>query len=326
MTNVYSIKEIRKILIEELKDYDGVRIFLPYENEILKKIFFDKGNREYVLTPDLIEIFPKIDFRNISFEGVNISSIDFSNLRGVFIDPKDRDMSNSNFKCVTFTDSLRGVITGSSFKESINAVVEPVSIQERLFEADRAYHDLTKVDFADVKFKDSLINCAITGSSFKRSKNAVIASNDMYKDFTNVDFADVEFKTNLKGCIIKGASFAGSKGFKIYYDTIERTYKAGNSLYDFTNVNFANVEFYMILNNKCLIDGTSFKGSKGAIIDFDNMPVGDYETCDFTDVQFNGNIDVIDDPKIKNAISSNISISSKEFSKKFRQKIKSLKK
>lgn len=328
MSDVYSIKEIRKILIEELKDYDGARILLPYENEILKRIFFDKGNREYVLTPDLIDIFPKIDFRNISFEGVNVSSSDFSNLRGVFIDPKNRDMSNSNFNGVEFTNDIGNCdITGASFKGSKNARINPETItKKRDLESDTILHDLTNVDFANVEFLSKLRYCSIKGSSFKGSKGAVISPKLMHYDFSRVNFENVKFTGSLYNNYIVGSSFKGSKGAVIDSTSIRPTMEKEPSFYDLTNVNFADVEFNVVIDNKYKIDGTSFKGSKGAIIDFDNMPVGDYETCDFTDVQFNGNIDAIDDPKIKNVISSNISISSKEFSEEFRQKIKSLKK
>lgn len=323
MSGIYSIKNARKILVEELRDWNGDRIRLPYEDnkEILRQILFDKDEKGYFLTPDLAEIFSKIDFRNVSFDNVNISSIDYSDLGGVCINLKKiatPDMSNSNFKGVIFDGTPDGeiTITGTSFEGSKGMVVDTTRVIKKQFGHD-FYHDLTYVNFARVIFKNNLVNCAITGSSFKNSNRAVVIPQQMYDDFSCVNFANTIFQGELYYNTIVGASFEGSQGVKITSKSIK---KNTQGKYDLTNVNFADVTFQVVLDENYIINGTSFKNSKGAVINFDSMPVGNYENCDFTNLRFVGNIDFVDDPKIRRAVGAQ-----DDFSEKFRQKIKTLK-
>lgn len=321
MSGIYSIEKARNILKEELRDYKGDRITLPYNQELLRQIFFDKDEKGYFLTPDLAEILSKINFRNVSFDNVNISNIDYSDLSGVCINLEKSatpDMSNSNFKGVTFNGDNDGeiIITNSSFEGSQGMVVDPKRVIKKQIR-NGSYHDLTNVNFSGVMFKKSLVECAITGSLFKKSERALVVPQQMYDDFSYVNFADAEFQEDLYYNTIVGASFEGSRGVKITSQSIK---KNAQGKYDLTKVNFADVIFEVVLDENYLIDGTSFKNSKGAVINFASMPVGNYENCDFTNLRFEGNIDFVEDPKIRRAVGEQ-----DDFTEKFRRKIKTLK-
>ena len=225
MSEIYKISEIRQILLEELKDYYGKPILLPYNGKFLQMVVFDKNDKGYYFSSEMIEVLRKIDFTNIPFDGVSQLAYDCSNYYGIHINPQTlatNDMCGRNFAGVTFIGGFENkLIAGSIFKGSKGALINPQSIQIVNYS-----HDLSDIDFADVTFEGNFEKCIITNSSFKGSKGAVInpqtiaTNSNGYHDLSSVDFADVAFKGNFKNCIIKNSSFKGSNDAIINVDML----------------------------------------------------------------------------------------------------------
>ena len=325
MSEIYKISEIRQILLEELKDYYGKPILLPYNGKFLQMVVFDKNDKGYYFSSEMIEVLRKIDFTNIPFDGVSQLAYDCSNYYGIHINPQTlatNDMCGRNFAGVTFIGGFENkLIAGSIFKGSKGALINPQSIQIVNYS-----HDLSDIDFADVTFEGNFEKCIITNSSFKGSGGAkinpqTIAKNsDDYHNLSGIDFADVTFEGNFEKCIITNSSFKGSKGAVINPQTIATN---SNGYHDLSSVDFADVAFKGNFKN-CIIKNSSFKGSNDAIINVDMLTNKCLKNCNFDSVTLTGNFDGAD-IEGANFEGSNYHELEK-FSNNFRAKIKTLKK
>jgi len=87
------ISEIRNYLVSKLETYEGEPILLNIDKDILHKLIFTEVLDEYSDYRKKIfglstEILKKIDFSNISFDGVDVIDIDFTGMKGVHLDPQ----------------------------------------------------------------------------------------------------------------------------------------------------------------------------------------------------------------------------------------------
>lgn len=157
-----TIEKLRKIIVEELSQYDGAEpILLNIESEMLQKIFFTSNGCIY---PILAPILSKVDFSNISFDGFDAYQCDFSNLNGVKINPqtiKNKNLELSTLAGVEFIGSFDDVkIEGANFTGSKGAQINPQRIEKL---------NLKNIIATDVEFIGSFEGTEIEGANFEGS-------------------------------------------------------------------------------------------------------------------------------------------------------------
>lgn len=125
------IKKIRSELEQELKQYDIEQghIQLNIPSKVLEKIIF-----EHDYTCDCLEFafdfeqIKKLDLSSISFDGVKVFNKDFSNSKGVKINPQtvyEKNIMNTVLKDVEIIGLFTDVkISGASFKGSTGAYID----------------------------------------------------------------------------------------------------------------------------------------------------------------------------------------------------------
>lgn len=141
------IGKIRNELEQELKQYDIEQghIQLNIPSKVLEKIIF-----KHNYTCDCLEFafdfeqIKKLDLSSVSFDGVKVFNKDFSNSKGVKINPQtvhEKNIMNTILKDVEIVGSFDDVkIKGASFKGSVGAIVDLCCIYE---------NDARNVDFCD---------------------------------------------------------------------------------------------------------------------------------------------------------------------------------
>ena len=247
-----TIEKLRKIIVEELSQYDGAEpILLNIESEMLQKIFFTSNGCIY---PILAPILSKVDFSNISFDGFDAYRCDFSNLNGVKINPqtiKNKNLELSTLAGVEFTGSFDDVkIEGANFTGSKGAKINPQTIKEK---------NITGIIASGVEFIGSFDNVLINSINFKGSFGAKIDPQTILnKVLICVNLADVEFVGDFSDVLLSEVIFDGSKG-AVIDPSILRDKKLGKST-------FGNVQFCGKFD-EVSVSGSNFKGSFGAKID-----------------------------------------------------------
>ena len=159
------IKKIRSELEEELKQYDIEQghIQLNIPSKVLEQIIF-----KYNKVRDCLELafdfeqIKKLDLSSISFDGVKVFNKDFSNSKGIKINPQtvyEKNLMNTVLKEVEFVGLFDDVkIKGASFKGSIGAIVDLRDIYQNA---------ARNVDFCDAYVISSKYRGAqINGASF----------------------------------------------------------------------------------------------------------------------------------------------------------------
>lgn len=174
----------RHAIAEVLSDVKTDRpIVLPFSKEEVIKLLFDKkidknGKKYYEINKTMDNVKNKIDFSDVPFDDVKVSSKDFTGTKGVKINPQtiyQKDLSGT---------ILNGVeIIGQN---SINKVdiFEGVSLAHTNFKGSSGAH----------MNPQTIKNKALTGSNL-----------------SGIDFTGCSFD----GVNIRGANFAGSIGVKI---------------------------------------------------------------------------------------------------------------
>ena len=167
-------KTLRRILIEELKDYKGEPIKLPYEEQFLRNILFDDDN--YLgaeFAPELEEVLTKINYSDINFYNFKAVDFDFSPYTGIRLDPKiiwKKDLSNSICKGVEFIGTFYDVIiTGTDFTGSKGAKINPQCVHNKNL-SNAVCCDVEFVGFNNLKpdFSHTIISGAdFTGSNYE---------------------------------------------------------------------------------------------------------------------------------------------------------------
>lgn len=209
----YSITRLRKILIDELKDYPGKPILLPFDDVLLEKILFDYScYRGKEFETSISEILTKINYSNISFKNFNALKFDFSSYVGIKINPQELwqyDLNYAICKGVEFTGSFDNVkIRGTNFTGSTGVKIDPQTIDSK---------SLLKTICCDVEFIGSFDGVMLESANFKGSRGARINPQEVAKrNLKNTICANVKFigpygsKPNFEGLEIDGANFTGS--------------------------------------------------------------------------------------------------------------------
>ncbi len=197
-----NIKKLRKILVEEFSKYEGEPVLLTMDKKLLNKIFF----YDHEFANEIIPILPKIDFSNISFDGYNCYSKDFSKFTGVKINPQksyEKNLGNSIYRNVEFIGSFDGVkIMGSIFGGSKGAVINPQTIPDK---------NLAFGEYENVTFEGSFNGVKVICANFTGSKGAVIDPQEvMDKSISGANCKDVIFTNDFDGVNIEATKFEGS--------------------------------------------------------------------------------------------------------------------
>ena len=282
-----SIEEIRKVLVDELKGYEGEPVLLAIDSKILSMILFDtykKDNSEYKkFSEELNSVIKKIDFSNVSFDNFYASSVNFTGLKGVKINPQTVARKNLYYSCfcgVTFIGPFDGVsITNSRFAGSKGAVINPQTIRNK---------DMHGAILSSVIFIGSFDKVIIKYADFTGSKGAVI-NPEMVED------------KSLEGVNLCDTVVIGSfKNVKLY-DTCFAGAKSKNS--EYIKINPQNVLKKEII--KCILKGVEFigpfdgvycgynifDGSIGAVINPQTVASKNLKNCNFSNVTFTGSFD-----------------------------------
>lgn len=129
------IQELRKGLINLLKEYKGdEKIKLNIPHELLEMLIFNVGIN-YKCFSFNFELIKKLDLTDVLFDNVDIRGLDFSDSKGVKINPQtiyERNMFCTVLKDVEITGSLDYVyIRCTNFAGSKGAKINPQTIYNR---------------------------------------------------------------------------------------------------------------------------------------------------------------------------------------------------
>lgn len=197
-----NIRKLRKILVEEFSKYEGEPVLLSLDKKLLKKLFFE----DHEFANEIKSIIEKINFSNISFDGYNCHSKDFSNLIGVKINPQksyNKDLSCSFYRNVEFIDEFDGVkIMGSMFTGSKGAIINPQTIPDK---------NLSFGEYGNVTFNGSFDGANIVCADFTGSTGAIIDPQEVKaKSISGANCRDVEFTNDFDGVNIEATKLEGS--------------------------------------------------------------------------------------------------------------------
>jgi len=202
-----TIKYLRSTIIENLKEYEGEPVLLDLDPEILNEIIFDyrkylDGTISKVFAVEISDYVRKIDFSNISFDGVSVWGWDFSKYKNVKINPQtifEKNLSYCHLEGVTFTGPFTAVnINHTDFTGSTGAVINPQTIENK---------NLSSCTFCDAYFIGDFGDCRISDSNFTGSTGAVINPQTVYDK-------------NLSYCVLKDVIVIDDFDFTITYKTI----------------------------------------------------------------------------------------------------------
>ena len=107
------IKEIRNGLNQELENYEGEPARLRVRSDIAEAILFnvdEEGKKTFAFPTELMK---KVNFEGISFDGFVAIAFDFSEFKGVSLDPQkvyNADLSYAILNGVTITNTFDDVI------------------------------------------------------------------------------------------------------------------------------------------------------------------------------------------------------------------------
>jgi len=230
------IEKKRQVIIEKLCEVKQV-IDLEYNTKELRELLLDKVETEnqtyFVINEEMMQVLNKIDLSKMSFDHVKVYGFDFSNLTGVKINPR--------------TVYLR----------------------------DLSWCNCSKVEFIcdnSINKIDLFEDVAIDGTKFNGSKGAIINPRTVYKknleycSFGNVIFSDIYEHISQEDLFedakIYKTNFSGSVGVMINPQKLY-SFEMGECI-------FKDVEFIGPFDNTT-INGANFTGSKGAVIDLNNL-------------------------------------------------------
>lgn len=267
---------IRRTLLEIIDEFEvNEPILLPYSNEELKEIIFDKKiedcRREYyVIAKELRKIIHKINFSNISFDNVNIEKLDLSNIKGVKINPQTvykKSLAHANLTYAQFIsneidvdscDLFKGVdIRGTRFGNNNKIIINPQIILGK---------DLTKTKLAGIDFTDtSFDGVIIVGTDFTGTTGVKInpqtVKNKQLTDavLCNVDFTGYSFDDSK----INHADFTGSIGARINPNKISNLGSRVDGMLThnstgFNHTNCIDVILTDLPNSDIIRDGATF--------------------------------------------------------------------
>jgi len=306
------IQEIRKQLIDALKDYEGEPLLLEdVSPEILREIVFDINTCLYETScrfnDELVRngVLEKIDFSNISFDGIEIEHCCcFRGLKGVKINPQtvySKNLKYGRFEGVEFIGPFDGCnIEYVDFTDSTGAVINPQTILKKSLVGTKLSGVTFNGSFDDCKISNVNFNvwCAppplntLESVDFTGSKGAIINPVKLYgRNLRYAKLSGVTFEGSFCSCKIEGANFENSKGAVInindLYHDIESYRGADEGLnfyrgdiYGVWKVKFANVTFTEDPIDR-YIYGCDFTGSKGANINIPTLAAIDIDMLSY---------------------------------------------
>lgn len=262
-----TINEVRKVLFDRLKEYDGEPIKLDFSKEMLREILFDKrfeGNYFFAnYDEETREIYKKLDYSNVSFDnfGEYHPGFSFEGFKGVRINPQtlhDSFFKGVSFNGVTFINGFDGVnIEGANFRGSIGAVINPQKISKK---------SLNETILADTIIIGSFNGVSIRNTNFSGAKGKIKINPQAllkkeYIDLSGTNFDGVIFTGAFNKCLIEGANFKGSSCAVINPQTIHDKNLSYTILDGVTLIgrNIINKDLYEGVS----LVGTDFRGSLG---------------------------------------------------------------
>jgi len=263
-----TIKEVRKVLFDYLKDYEGEPITLDFSNEILREILFDKNfSGDYFFAnynDETRELYKKIDYSNVCFDnfGEYYPGFSFEGFKGIKLNPQT--MNSSLFKNVTFTDvEFIGPfdnidITEANFTGSKGAVINVQKIARK---------SLYRTILKDVEIKGIFNGAIIREANFSGAKGDLrinpqtLHSKNHLIDLSYTIFDGVTFIGAFTNCLVEGVNFEGSKDAVINPQTIYEKNLTNTKLCGVTLLgrNILRSDLYQGV----ALTGTNFKGAKG---------------------------------------------------------------
>lgn len=290
------LKEIRRHLIKELKDYEGKPVKLDIPSKILEEILFDytdDGYKKFAFelydNYDLsCEIMTKVDFTGVSFKDFKCNEINFSKFTGITLKPQEifeKKLTGNNLNGVILDVDNRGFedvyIERTSFKGAKVKDGSLVTINPQLL----SYRNMQYCVFDGVVFTGSFDGASIEGSDFRGSIGALIDPQTIAgKDLSVVKFGGVKFINNFMGANIERSDFTGSKGAIINPQTI-----ANKSLFDVKLKDTCVIGENM---DGVILFGTDFTDADGDIsINPQNVSHKKLDYCKLFGVRITGPID-----------------------------------
>ena len=248
------VEEIRKVLVDELKDYEGEPVLLGIDESVLSQVIFNNYGDVKIFAPEVHSILKKINFSNVCFDNVYVREVDFSDYVGVKLNPQtiaNQDLRYSTLSGVKIIGRFDGVdIACTNFKGSNGAVINPQTVLDKNFEG---------TILTDTKINGSFDGCVLNRTNFTGSECAVINPQKVAnKNLSSCNFSSVTFIGPFDGCSIYNSSFEGSNGALINPQTVKDKY--------LVSCIFNGVEFDGPFDN-CVIMHSNFTGSKYAVID-----------------------------------------------------------
>ena len=116
------IKEIRKGLKKELENFDGESARLRVRSDIAEAVLFnvdEEGKKTFAFPTELMK---KVNFEGISFDGFVAIGFDFSEFKGVSLDPQkvyNADLSYAILNGVTITNTFDDVLLEGTNSEGM---------------------------------------------------------------------------------------------------------------------------------------------------------------------------------------------------------------
>ena len=164
------IEKLRESIVERLREYreSGAKdyIKLDIEKEILQQILFE--DNKFAIPDNLWKL---LDLSDVSFKGINVTYVDFTESKGVVLDPQiiaDKNLLGTKLADVIINGSLDGVyIRETDFTRSKGAVLNPQTI---LF---ASFRGLYKTKLADVIINGSFDGVDVTCTDFTECKGAI---------------------------------------------------------------------------------------------------------------------------------------------------------
>ena len=189
------VEEIRKVLVDELKDYEGEPVLLDIDESVLSQVIFNNYGDVKIFAPEVYSILNKINFSNVCFDNVCVSEVNFSNCVGVKLHPQtiaNQDLRRSTLSGVEIIGPFDGVnIAYTNFKGSKGAIINPQTVKDKY---------LVSCIFNGVEFDGPFDNCVIRYSDFTGSKGALIDQTKLRK----TNDREMSF-SRLFGCNLRDA-------------------------------------------------------------------------------------------------------------------------
>ena len=285
------IKEIRKIFIEELINYEGKPIlFDKISRHVLDKIIFDyhtEGNEVYkTISKEILDIASKIDFLNVSFDNADVQSMDFENFHNVRINPQTvykKDLSYGYFKNVRFIGRFDNVdIECATFENNKGLYINPETIKDK---------NMSGASLNSAVITGGFKGVDITHVDFAGSTSAIIdVSKIKNRDLSFVKLKDAYVKGTFREVELYGTDFRGAKSLYGDYIKINPQVVKDKTIYICI---LEGVEFTGLFDGVTCV-ANNFAGSKGAIINPQNIIDKQLKKCTFCDVLFEGSFDDCD--------------------------------